>query len=69
MKRNIEAERSRLQLTKAEISRMLGITQKTYMSYVNEKTPIPSNVLVDMKRIFSCSTDYLLGLSGSDKPA
>lgn len=69
MKCNIEAERSRLQLTKAEISKMLGITQKTYMSYVNEKTPIPSNVLADMKKIFSCTTDYLLGLSETEEPA
>lgn len=66
---NIEAERGRLQLTKAELSKMLGVTQKTYVSYVNGKTPIPSNVLMSMAKIFRCTTDYLLGLSESDKSA
>lgn len=31
---NIEAERGRLQLSKEEISKELGITSKTYLSYV-----------------------------------
>ena len=40
---NIEAERARLQLTKEDISRELGITSKTYLAYIRGK-PIPSNV-------------------------
>lgn len=60
MQSNIEAERGRLRLTKAEVAKMLDITQKTYMSYVNGNTPIPSDVLLKMKDLFSCSADYLL---------
>ena len=69
---NIEAERGRLQLTKEEISKNLGITSKTYLAYIRGK-PIPSTVLIKMSRMFGRSVDYLLGLTteptGEDKPA
>ena len=69
---NIEAERGRLQLTKEEISKNLGITSKTYLAYIRGK-PIPSDVLIEMSRMFGRSVDYLLGLTtepeGEDKPA
>lgn len=62
MKVNIEAERVRGQMTKEELSARLGITSKTYSNYVKGNTPIPSDVLVSMARLFKCKTDYLLGL-------
>lgn len=62
MRVNIEAERARHQLSKENISKELGITSKTYLSYIRGNTPIPSNVLVKMARLFDCTTDYLLGL-------
>lgn len=62
MTSNIEAERARLNMTKEEISKRLGITSKTYLAYVRGKT-IPSDVLVEMSKMFGCSTDYLLGLT------
>ena len=69
---NIEAERGRLQLTKEEISKNLGITSKTYLAYIRGK-PIPSNVLIEMSRMFGRAVDYLLGLTtepaAEDKPA
>lgn len=62
MYNNIEAERVRRNYTKEDLSRELGITAKTYSAYVNEVSPIPSNVLLRMARLFHCRTDYLLGL-------
>lgn len=62
VKQNIEAERGRFQLTKEELAAKLGITSKTYCSYIKGKTPIPSDILVKMASLFQCSTDYLLGL-------
>lgn len=62
MRVNIEAERGRLQLTKEEISKELGISSKTYLHYIRGNTPIPSDVLVKMATLFHCSVDYLLGL-------
>nr|DAI40727.1 MAG TPA: helix-turn-helix domain protein [Caudoviricetes sp.] len=62
MRANIEAERGRLQLSKEDMSKELGITSKTYLSYVRGTTPIPSDVLIKMAKRFGCTTDYLLGL-------
>lgn len=59
---NIEAERARLKLKQEEVAQKLGITGRTYANYVTEKTPIPSDVLIRMTDLFSCSIDYLLGL-------
>ena len=61
MRVNIEAERGRMQLTKGEMSTALGITQKTYNSYLNG-SPIPSTVLEKLRRMTGKSIDYLLGL-------
>lgn len=56
---NIEAERSRLGMTKTELSKRLGITLETYKRYINGN-PIPSDKLLAMKSMFNCSIDYLL---------
>lgn len=66
MKANIEAERGRLQLSKEAMSKELGITSKTYLSYVRGTTPIPSDVLIKMAKRFGCTTDYLLGLQADN---
>ena len=62
MLKNIEAERGRMQLSKEALSRKLGISSKTYNSYI-KGTPIPSNVLLCMADLFECRVDYLLGLT------
>ncbi len=49
---NIEAERVRCQLTKEELSAYLGIVPKTYSNYIKNKTPIPSNVLIQLADLF-----------------
>ena len=67
IRENLEAERGRKQLTKEGISRELGITSRTYWNYVTGG-PIPSDKLVQMARMFGCSTDYLLGLTDSRLP-
>ena len=59
---NIEAERARLQLTKEQLSEMLGITSTTYLKYVRGAN-IPSETLLKMRSIFNCSVDYLLGIT------
>ncbi len=57
---NIDAERVRHQMTKQDAAASLGITTKTYLSYVRGDTPIPSDVLLRMAKMFRCTTDYLL---------
>ena len=61
---NIEAERGRLQLTKGEMCRALGVTLKTYNAYIRGAA-IPSTALEKLKNMTGCSVDYLLGLDGT----
>ncbi len=59
---NIEAERGRLGMTKEQMCATLGVTGKTYLSYIRGGT-IPSTVLEKLREITGKSTDYLLGLA------
>lgn len=65
--KNIEAERGRMGLSKEALSRKLGITSKTYRSYING-SPIPSDIVVKMSKLFNCSTDYLLDMQTIPNP-
>lgn len=60
---NIEAERVRLDLTQEELCTRLEITTKTYRSWISKKHAIPCSKLVEMSKLFKCSTDYLLGIT------
>ena len=57
----IEDERWRLHLSKGEMCEALGVTPKTYNSYINGGT-IPSGVLEKLREMTGKSVDYLLGL-------
>lgn len=57
---NIEAERSRIGLTKTELAKKLGIDRKTLGKWM-ESGAIPASKLVEMAELFNVSTDYLLG--------
>lgn len=48
-------------MTKGKISEELGITTKTYNSYI-EDGPIPSHILEKLRKMTGRSVDYLLGL-------
>lgn len=61
MRLNIEAERGRLQMSKTDICKELGITPKTYNCYI-KGSPIPSTVLERLREMTGRSIDYLLGL-------
>lgn len=61
MRNNIEAERGRLGMTKGDMSKALGITTKTYNSYIGG-APIPLSVLETLRTLTGCSIDYLLGV-------
>ncbi|MCD8126577.1 MAG: helix-turn-helix domain-containing protein [Clostridiales bacterium] len=69
---NIEAERSRNGLTRTECARKLNVSLPTYNRYISGETPIPSDKLLAMVRMFRCSADYLLGeetpLTPTDHP-
>ncbi len=58
---NIEAERGRLQMTKTDMCNSLGITLKTYNSYIRGAM-IPSTVLEQLRTVTGKPIDYLLGV-------
>nr|DAW18498.1 MAG TPA: helix-turn-helix protein [Caudoviricetes sp.] len=60
---NIEAERGRKGIPKYKVAQVLGVTPETYNSYVRGVTFIPANNLINLCKLFGCSSDYLLGLS------
>ena len=64
---NIEAERVRHDLSKDQISGLLGVTTKTYSKYINGSS-IPSRVLLRLSDLFGCSIDYLLESAGQRNP-
>ena len=66
MLKNIEAERARNRMTKEELAKRLDIAPRTYYSWVNEETDVPSSALIKMSNLFGVTIDYLLdGCSGS----
>ncbi len=65
---NIEAERGRLQMTKTDMCNFLGITLKTYNSYIRGAM-IPSTILVQLRNVTGKPIDYLLGLDTSQSSA
>ena len=62
MRVNIEAERARLQMTKTDMCKELGITLKTYNEYIRGSV-VPSTVLEKLRNLTGRSVDYLLGLT------
>lgn len=66
MRDNIEAERARAHLTKEQLAKKIGITTKTYLSYIRGG-PMPIQKVIELCTMFNCSADYLLGLSDQRK--
>lgn len=60
---NIEAERSRNNMSKTDFSKKLGVSTTTYKRYIDGESPIPSDKLILMVNMLKCSSDYLLGLT------
>ena len=63
---NSEAERGRLQMTTSQMCDALGVTLKTYNSYIRGAM-IPSTVLEGLREMTGRSIDYLLGLPGAEE--
>lgn len=57
---NITAERARRNMTIDLFASQLGVTSKTVQNW-QKSGKIPSDKLLIMANMFSCSVDYLLG--------
>lgn len=64
---NIEAERARHGLSRMDLAATLGVSYSTWRNWMRGITEIPSSKVVEMARMFHCSTDYLLGLTQQEE--
>ena len=67
LKRNLVDLREEQFWTQTEVSKKLGISQRAYSHYENGTRQFPLDLLIKTARLYSVSTDYLLGLSNSRK--
>lgn len=54
-------------MTQAEVSTVLGITQQIYSSYELGKFELPLRHLIALSSLFEVSTDYILGLTAQQR--
>lgn len=55
-------------LSKEALSMELGITSKTYLSWIRGVTEIPSNKLMLMSQMWKVKIEYLLARDDTHKP-
>ena len=67
LKRVIESERVRLDMTKTEMAAALNIAPATYRAYL-AWGKIPAPIIIKMCDLFDCTSDYLLGRTDIRKP-
>ena len=64
MYNNINVERVRNNMTIEDLAKAIGISVRTYYSWQTTGN-IPATKLIAMAKLFSCSIDYLLGLTAA----
>lgn len=60
---NISAECARYNLTQSDLAERLGVTRQTVQNWQIGKSEIPASAIVSMAKMWSVSSDYLLGLA------
>ena len=60
---SINAECARMNLSRSELARMLGVTRKTFANWQSGKTEIPASAIIAMAEMWNVSADYILGLT------
>lgn len=58
---NIDVERVRKNMTRAELAAQLGVGRRTLYNWI-ESGNIPEAQLTNMSLLFGCSVDYLVGV-------
>ncbi len=68
MYRRLRDLREDRDLTQSEVAKYLKCSQECYSFYENGKRDIPTDVLINIAKFYNTTTDYILGLTDSDKP-
>ena len=64
---NIRAERSRLGMTQTQLAKRLNVDPSSVVRWENGGT-ITQDTLINMRDIFGCTIDWLLGLTDERRP-
>lgn len=65
---NIDAERARHGWSKVVLASKLNVSYSTLKNWLNGNTIIPASKVIEMSKIFNCTTDYLLNLTDKRNP-
>lgn len=65
---NIASERVRIGLDQKELASKIGASPSSIARWEQGKTEPPASFLIAMSNVFSCSIDYLLGISEERVP-
>lgn len=66
---NIDAERARIGLSRVGLAEKLNVSYGTMKNWMRGATDIPASKVIEMAKLFHCSTDYLLGLDTGQSSA
>lgn len=51
-----------------EIAARLHCSQQVYSNYENGQRDIPTDILIQLSRVYNVSTDYILGITENKMP-
>lgn len=55
-------------LTQAQISKYLNMSQTGYSKYETAENDVPTKILIELAKFYNTSVDYLLELTNDTKP-
>ncbi len=55
-------------LTQAQISKYLNMSQTGYSKYETGENDVPTKILIELAKFYNTSVDYLLELTNDTKP-
>ena len=55
-------------LTQAQISKYLNMSQTGYSKYKTGENDVPTKILIELAKFYNTSVDYLLELTNDTKP-
>lgn len=68
MYRRLKELREDHDLTQAQISKFLNMSQTGYSKYETGENDIPTKILIELAKFYNTSVDYLLELTNEIKP-
>ena len=64
----IKSERVGIGANREQFANLLQVHPNTIQNWENEDTDVPASYLIQMRDIFGCSIDFLLGVSEYRNP-